>query len=597
MYRFVLCVGWFLMVCNAFGDATFAQDTLWTRLYGGSHREKSNDLLVTEDTEYILIGNIDNVGGQLIKADSLGDTIWTTIIEGSAEQAVFSQADDLGYMVVGTKNSDLRMALVSDTGTLLWSKTYGGYNSDYGRAIASTNDGGYILAGDTRSFGAGNLDWYVVKIDSDGDTIWTHTYGWSNSEYLYSIQQTTDGGYIIAGYSYFNDMGRAYLLKINAQGEPEWYNLEWDGYDKLFSSVKQTSDGGYIAVGRNYNYDWDYYYRLYMVKYDSLGSKEWWRQYGNANDFSSAFDVNQTIDGGYIMVGSTRDTYSGSPSEAYIIRADWQGNEIWTRIYGSPGYNFLKAIESIGNNEYVASGGFDEDMWLVKLQEPLYCCVVDMIPDDDPVIVQPGSSFGYTGRLINLTSIDLVNDVWVGVIYEDQFFQTRLFEGTEPLEPGEFLTRHFRQNVPNYAPIGDYRYIAYGGNYPSKCDSVWFEFTVEGAPLADGNREWSVMETTIGAGAPTGGEETGLPSKLKLDGSPNPFNANTRIDFMLSESGHTKVEVYDLMGRKVEVLVDEYKDAGSHTVVWDAEDYPSGIYFCKLTQGSLKVTKKMGLVK
>ncbi|MBD3234604.1 MAG: T9SS type A sorting domain-containing protein, partial [candidate division Zixibacteria bacterium] len=82
-----------------------------------------------------------------------------------------------------------------------------------------------------------------------------------------------------------------------------------------------------------------------------------------------------------------------------------------------------------------------------------------------------------------------------------------------------------------------------------------------------------------------------------LSNYPNVFNANTRIDFNLPEAGHTKLEIYDLMGRKVEVLVDEYKVTGDYSVIWNAENYPSGIYFCKLTQGALKITKKMGLVK
>ncbi|MBD3234750.1 MAG: T9SS type A sorting domain-containing protein, partial [candidate division Zixibacteria bacterium] len=106
-----------------------------------------------------------------------------------------------------------------------------------------------------------------------------------------------------------------------------------------------------------------------------------------------------------------------------------------------------------------------------------------------------------------------------------------------------------------------------------------------------------VMETTVGAGAPTGGEETGLPSKLKLDGSPNPFNASTRIDYLLSEDGHAKLEIFDIMGKQVDILIDGYKEAGEHSIVWNAKDYPSGVYFCILKQGLSQATQKMVLVK
>ncbi|MBD3232429.1 MAG: T9SS type A sorting domain-containing protein, partial [candidate division Zixibacteria bacterium] len=135
-----------------------------------------------------------------------------------------------------------------------------------------------------------------------------------------------------------------------------------------------------------------------------------------------------------------------------------------------------------------------------------------------------------------------------------------------------------------------------------KCDSVWFDFTVEGAPLADGNREWSVMETTVGAGAPTGGSiddrrSAGLPPAYSIDNSPNPFNATTTFTYQLREARNVSLCIYNLAGQKIATLVDGEKSTGEYSVTWDASEYASGVYFYKLEVGGKEFTKRMTLLK
>ncbi len=365
------------------------------------------------------------------------------------------------------------LVCISNNGDSLWSKAYGGEDDDGFTSISATGDAGYILAGFTHSYGQGDSDFYLVKIDPLGDTIWTRTYGSPGFDVCYALQPTSDGGYIMGGMC---DNG-AYIVKTEAQGEVIWDDRD-DGFTyTMYMEVKQTGDGGYIAVGIAHA---DGGEQLYLVKFDSDGNREWDRRYGQTpNCYTNGEDVHQTLDGGYLIVGHIYEPYD--PLASYILRTDPVGDTVWSMTFRIPGaHNWLNALAPLDSNEYVTTGVYNGDFWLMKFYEPLYCCDVDMIPDDDPIIVQPGGSFGYIGTLINPTEFSLAFDVWVGVVYEDQFFETRKFDRTEPLEPGEFLTRHFRQNVPNYAPVGDYRYVAYGGNYPSKCDSVWFDFTVTG---------------------------------------------------------------------------------------------------------------------
>ncbi|MBD3234509.1 MAG: hypothetical protein GF315_12360, partial [candidate division Zixibacteria bacterium] len=558
------------LICFTLVDQAVPQDTLWTKRYGGVGWQEAFDISITNDGGYLLVGWSDSGypgwDAYLVKSDGLGDSITATYIGGEGNQKLTSiHRNNSGFISFGfapgsNGGIDFWLLSIGENGDSLWSRTYGGADNDYGRIMATTDDGGYILAGETRSFGAGELDWYVVKTDSDGDTLWTGTYGWSGEDWLSDIQQTSDGGYLIAGFSDLNDQGRAYLVKTNSQGAVIWYKLEYDGYYKWFTSAMQTMDGGYIAAGFTEVWNgWNYYEEIYMVKYDSEGNKEWTQQHDNPPFFTSrGMDLLQAPDGGFLMVGRT--SYMSGNTAGYVLRTDAQGEKQWSKTLYVPGSTrTLKSIKRVAYNEYAAVGNIDQDMWLVKLSEPLVCCGVLMIPDDDPITVQPGGSFRYRGIVSNSQTEPLPTDVWTGVIYEGEFFLLHRFPRIESLQPGEVIMRRLIQNVPYYAPAGDYQYVSYCGIYPEACDSFKFDFTVTGAPLADRNTEWSVMETTVGAGAPTGGENINLPTTLHLDGSPNPFNASTRIDYLLSEDGHAKLEIFDIMGKRVDILIDGYK--------------------------------------
>ncbi|MBD3233171.1 MAG: T9SS type A sorting domain-containing protein [candidate division Zixibacteria bacterium] len=216
------------------------------------------------------------------------------------------------------------------------------------------------------------------------------------------------------------------------------------------------------------------------------------------------------------------------------------------------------------------------------------CCDVDMTPDDDPVIVEPGGRFGLTGYIGNPTPDPITTDVWGGVIYSGNFFQQFAFNNI-PLNPGQFLTAHTWQNVPGFAPQGTYTYRAYCGDRPSvKCDSAEFPFTVVAG--RDGNAtEWSIEGEFFGNYVPT---------EYTLVGAyPNPFNVTTTITFEIPVAGVVNLEVYNLMGQKVATLYSGHADAGRHSVIWNAADQASGVYFYKLSAGEKVFTQRVTLLK
>ena len=208
-------------------------DTLWTRTYGGASEDYAFSARQTTDSGFIICGTTYSYGaGQsdiyLIKTDAAGDTQWTRTYGGVAAEHGHSvrQTADSGYIICGTTLSfgagaaDIWLIRTDANGDTLWTRTFGGDTADLGHSVFATSDGGFVLCGQTASFGAGSYDAWLIKTDSIGDTLWTRTFGGTNDDRGYSVQQTADGGYVMAGYtnSFGAGEGDFYLIKTDADG-------------------------------------------------------------------------------------------------------------------------------------------------------------------------------------------------------------------------------------------------------------------------------------------------------------------------------------------------------------------------------------------
>jgi hypothetical protein len=221
-----------------------------------------------------------------------------------------------------------------------WWRILGGALYSEGTSAQQTSDGGYIVAGYTYAFGAGRADVWLIKTDAQGDTDWARTYGSTDYEKGNSVQQTTDGGYIIAGYvwGYTDESCDVLLIKTDASGDTAWTRkcAPGEGY-----SVQQTADGGYIVAGRTDC--------LLLVKTDSQGDTIWTRTYGWFSPSSCAYSVEQTVDGGYIAAGV-------SNGHACLVRADSLGDTVWTRTYQLLGRDPCYSVQPTSEGGYVMAG-------------------------------------------------------------------------------------------------------------------------------------------------------------------------------------------------------------------------------------------------
>jgi len=361
-----------VLTVGSVGLFASAPDTAWTKTYGGDGYDRGYSVQQTTDGGYIVAGSTESYGAgeedvYLIKTNSLGDTLWTRTYGDTVEDRGYSvqQTTDGGYIVAGSTESygagghDVYLIKTNGFGDTLWTRTYGGTGSDKGYSVQQTTDGGYIVAGNFNSRWPTWADIYLIKTNSLGDTLWTRTYGGEDSEYGFSVQQTSDGGYIIAGETDSYSAGRldydVYLIKTNSLGDTLWTRAYGDttGNDDG-RSVQQTSDGGYIVAGTTLSYD--HYYDVYLIKTDSLGDTLWTRTYGRgSNDWGKS--VQQTTDGGYIVAGS----------DFYLIKTNSLGDTLWTRTCWEQAAYFGYSVQQTTDGGYIVAGDVS-DVCLMKIK-------------------------------------------------------------------------------------------------------------------------------------------------------------------------------------------------------------------------------------
>ncbi|MBI3502509.1 MAG: T9SS type A sorting domain-containing protein [Bacteroidetes bacterium] len=346
-------------------------DTLWTKTYAGTKPgDGGNSIAETLERGFIIAGTAHSFAlgiddAYLLKTDSMGNVLWSKNFGGTSWDIAYSvqQTFNGSYIVAGVTGSfgagddDFYLIKTNSNGDTLWTKTYGGTGRDDGNFLQQTSDSGYIIVGTTQSFGAGANDIYAIKTDINGNVLWSKTYGSTGNDFGYSVEQTNDNGYIISGYRDDNfSIGYydVYLIKIDSSGNLIWSKI-FGGTDGDYSNcVHQTSDGGYILVGKTVSFgngDED----CYLIKTTSNGNLLWSKLYGDSDEDAGTF-VQQTADGGYAILGAFDYWGAGSLPKIYFIKTDSLGHSGCNE--GNPNTIELSPATIVTNpSTLVSSGG------------------------------------------------------------------------------------------------------------------------------------------------------------------------------------------------------------------------------------------------
>lgn len=590
-----------------------APDTLWTRTFGGSDDDGCYDGQQVTGGGYIMTGYTRSFGNSsrdiwLIKTDESGNALWSKTYGGIADDRGYSvnQTDDGGYIITGNTLSlgagsyDLWLLKTDASGDTLWTKTYGGILEDGGRSVQQTSDGGYVIAGSTWSFGAGLYDIWLLKTNAFGDTLWTKTFGGNLHDGGRAVQQTFDGGYIITGYTFSFSFGASdiWLIKTDAYGNKQWEKTFGSTIGDEGYAIQQTIDSGYILTGISEG-------NVFLLKTDSLGNESWSKSYGGSNEDIS-FSVNQTNEFGYILVGYTLSFGSGT-NDIWIIKTDSSGDTLWTKILGGYISDRGYSIQQTNDGGYIifgftgsfgAGGG---DVWLVRLESQLNTNVtINFFPTVDTAYINGGCCTpAITAR--NHSTNSSLDSISIEPSSNSIFYyidstgtlvnvDNYFFIVIDSLNEFDYELWYYPKANDNFDPI----VVPFDSTYFIDYNNFDFQLIVKrNGEIIDSLSQ--PFHADFGLGIESNYE---FPDGFCLHQNyPNPFNPSTTIRFTISELRFTTLKIYDLLGREVATLVNEEKSAGEYEVEFVGEALTSGIYFYQLRAGEYTETKKMVLIK
>jgi hypothetical protein len=574
-------------------------DIIWTKVWDRSGSERLFDVRSLGEDGFIFAG-ISNGDGWLIRTDAQGDTLWTQTYGGEGEDAFASVCTlgDTGFIVTGTTSSvppekatDVWLLRLATNGDTLWTRTYGGLDYEAAHCLHVSEDGAVIFGGEV----SGSDDVWLIRTNLSGDTLWTRTYGTADKDWVRSVTMTPDSGYIFAGSvdgSFEIGGSDAWVIRTNADGDTLWTRTYGGpGYDNT-TDVHVLDDGGFIFAGvttERTGADMD----MWLVRTDMNGDTLWTRSIGG-----SGHDRGRSIEpadrGGFAIAGQTYqeriDQYN-----AWLVYTDSLGNVIRAPILSNGDYDFFEVIQPTGDGGFILTGATRS--YLSPSASDALAIRVRPVDNHQPqpfhllapaiesrIVCEPGPQGWVPINFAWSAAIDPDGDSTLYQFRTECDYQ-ELFTDVDTRDTSIYL-------IPLYAVLlkqmaTDSLEVIWD---VSAWDSVGDHVFAQNAPIS-----FTLVFDYVGEVEYGGGD---LPNTYALHPAyPNPFNPTTTIIYELPQAAQVTLTLYDLLGREVAPLVEGYIQPGMHEVVWDGGSFPSGIYLAQLVTPGYSKTIKLVLLK
>ncbi len=399
-----MIIGILLFTVDGLGQNT------WVKTYGGSESEGGCSITYTSDGGYIVTGYTYSNNGDfngmnkgsgdifVMKLNSFGEVEWEITLGGELYEQGYSitTTNDGGYIISGFTYSnngdfsgmnngfhDIFVIKLNTTGKVQWKKTFGGNLPDGSKSLVTTKDNGYILTGfsysnnnDFNGMNKGSSDVFVIKLNFDGDLIWKKTFGGSEDDSGNSIITTNDGGFVITGNTYSNnlnfnlkknDSSDIFVMKIDSDGDILWNKILGGSGNELGNSITSTSDDGYVLTGTTSSNDGDFNgmnkgnQDIFVVKLDSIGNIEWKKTFGGSGN-EQGNTITTTDDGKFLFTGVTTsidgDFVSLKPegNNIFVMLLEPTGDTVWNRTFGGSGFDYGWSITTTTDGGFVLTG-------------------------------------------------------------------------------------------------------------------------------------------------------------------------------------------------------------------------------------------------
>lgn len=460
----------------------------------------------------------------------------------------------------------------------LWTRTYGGDGWDNGQSVVEAKKGGFVITGFTSLEPQGLTDVLIIRTDVNGDTIWTRSYGTSVYDGGLSIIETYDHNYVIAGvtFSFHPDTNYIYLIKINDEGDTLWTRNLSTTYGSWVYDIKQVSDSGFVMTGFTLP-ESGFELQLLMLKTDFMGHLSWYKTYGTLEE-SRGYSVTEVPGQGFAVSGNTLNW--GRDHYLWLLKTDYQGDTLWTRMYPDPYASTGEYLQLTADGGFIITG-----MGVSHLHESwdLFLIKTD-----------------HTGEIEWCQSIGGYD--WDGGNYVEQTSDGGYFVGGYTFSYGEggvdfYFVKTDQDGILEWQKTVGQFSSEWGMNALIASDGC---FVQAGNTWSYGqsNEQVYLVKLLPDFVDVEEGDGNTTPNTFHLSQNfPNPFNPSTTVRYSLPKQSDVRIEIYNILGQIVTTLLDDNKEAGYHTIAWQASDFPSGVYFARLEAGGRSENVKMVLLK